>query len=141
MKGTILLLALLCAASSQAQTLQKCSGKGGTTAYRSGNCLPGERLVEARDNPPDVHALPSVPEQPSHGSDLGNAKRPSRNGGNHSHASRGVRTTRSRHVTPPRENPCATTKQARDDYQKRRGIKITMVELSRWNNRVYDACK
>ena len=141
MKGTILLLALLCAASSQAQTLQKCSGKGGTTAYRSGSCLSGERLVEVRDNLPDVHALPLVPEQALHNSGPEKAKRTAKNAGNHSHASRRVPTTRSRRATSTSKNPCASTKQARDDFQKRRGIKITMAELSRWNNRVYDACK
>ena len=49
--------------------------------------------------------------------------------------------TRSRRVISTGKNPCAITKQARDVYQKRRSIKITMAELSRWNNRVYDACK
>jgi len=141
MKGTLLLLALLCAASSQAQTLQKCSGKGGTTAYRSGECLSGELLVAVRDNPPDVHALPRGPEQAPHGPEPGKEKRTSRNAGNHSHASRRVLTTRPKRATSASKNPCASTKQARDDYQQKRGIKITMAELSRWNNRVYDACK
>lgn len=141
MKGILLLLALLCAASSQAQTLQKCSGKGGTTAYRSDNCLPGERLVAVRDNPPDVDASPQAPEEGLHGPKLEKTKRTSRRAGYDSQAFRRVPTTRSRRSNSTSENPCASTKQARDDYQKRRGIKITMAELSRWNNRVYDACK
>jgi len=140
MKGTWLLFAFLCAAPAQAQTLQQCAGKDGTTAYRSGSCLPGERLVAVRDNPPEVRTTPA-PEQALHESEPEDAKHASRNAGNYRHATRRASATRSRRATSTRGNPCASAKQARDEYQKRRGIRITMAELSRWNNRVYDACR
>ena len=42
---------------------------------------------------------------------------------------------------PPAVDPCTGEKRSRDDFRRRRGLKVTMAELSRWNHRVYDACK
>lgn len=134
----LLLAACFCA---QSQTLHQCSGRGGTTAYRSGACLAGEQLValreievEAASGPTSRDATPAITShvkspramQPRHSS-RAHARRQS------SHP----RSKRRRSAV----DPCTRAKRARDDFQRRRGIKVTMAELSRWNHRVYDACK
>ena len=138
MKWTLLLLAFLYAFSSQAQTLQKCSGKNGVTAYRSGSCMPGEKLVAVRDGTPDtrhVGQLQSQARAPREHQARGSAHAKRQSGKVHRLSTTGPRRKKAR------KDPCASAKQARDDFQQRRGIKITMAELSRWNHRVYDACK
>lgn len=138
MKWTLLFLAFLYALSSQAQTLQKCSSKNGVTAYRSGSCMPGEKLVAVREGAPDLRHLEQLQSQAQ-------APREPKARGS-AHAKRQFGKDRHLSATGPRrkkarKDPCASTKQARDDFQQRRGIRITMAELSRWNHRVYDACK
>lgn len=140
----LLLLILFCACSSHAQTLHKCSGQGGTVAYRDGDCLPGERLVAVRDAVADVRHPQQRPPRPGHAphatrrathasKDTGTTREHRRS------RRRGARDHARRHK--PRKNPCSAAKQARDDFQRKRGIKVTMAQLSRWNHRVYDACK
>ena len=120
-------------------SVHKCSGDGGATAYRSEDCRAGESLVATIEPAPEIHA--PVRTGPSATADrsaaAGSRLRSSRAG--HRTATRSV--SRSRKPRRPRKNPCQGAKQARDDFQRRRGIHITMAELSRWNHRVYDACK
>jgi len=139
---SLLAVLLLCTSvlHARAGNLSKCSGEGGAIAYRGHACLPGERLVATLAPAPEATAPRTEGES--------TRTRPAR----HSASSRGTvrlrssRVPRSRSRTPrkpraTRHDPCATAKKARDDFQRRRGIRITMDELSRWNHRVYDACK
>jgi hypothetical protein len=129
---------LLCALALQAHagSFSKCSDEAGVVAYRSRACLPGETLVATLDPVPETRA-------PGHEDGPRSARRstPARKTVRHGR----TRATRSRprSTRKPRanRNPCASAKKARDDFQRRRGIKVTMDELSRWNHRVYDACK
>ncbi|MDN5781683.1 MAG: hypothetical protein L0H23_06615 [Luteimonas sp.] len=123
----------------QAQEFQKCRGGRGATAYRSKSCLPGETLVAVLEpvaDPPSAQprtAAESAPRKPraARTSKRSQTGRTARNGWPRSNkrAKRG------------HKNPCKSAKKARDDFQRRRGIKVTMDDLSRWNHRVYDACK
>ncbi len=138
--GTTLLLCTF-ALHARAEHFNKCSGAGGVVAYRSHACLPGERLLAILDPVPEVTAQRNDG-QPAHRKP---ARRPKpgrsvdRRDSNHRAAwfLPGTRKRKSRAT----RNPCVATKKARDDFQRRRGIRITMNELSRWNQRVYDACK
>lgn len=144
MKGISLLAMLLCALALQAhaESFHKCSGEGAAVAYRSQGCLPGEKLVATLEPKPETRA-------PQRENGAAHAAAPSRT--RHSSSKRStvrggrsrVARSRSRGTRKPRatRNPCASAKKARDDFQRRRGIKITMDDLSRWNHRVYDACK
>lgn len=141
MNRNLLFLTLLCACSAHAQTVQKCSGQGGTTAYRSGDCLPGERLVAVRDAAPRSHI--QVQTEPPHTQqphEAHRAKHASNNGVTTRQHRRDIARRSERHLKPTRD-PCSAAKQARDDFQRKRSIRITMAQLSRWNHRVYDACK
>lgn len=127
---------LLCTCTSlQAGALNQCRGQAGTTAYRSGDCLPGERLVAVREIAPDPMPATAAGEAPR-ASPPRAAKR--------AHATRRG-PARARAVGPKRRkpviDPCTREQRARDAFQRRRGIHVTMDELSRWNHRVYDACK
>lgn len=131
MKWILPLFVLLpCALAPQAraESFHKCSVGDGAVAYRSQACLPGETLVATLEPAPEAHA-----QQPE------TSARPSstRSAARHVARSRPQRTRRPRTT----RDPCASAKKARDDFQRRRGIRITMDELSRWNHRVYDACK
>lgn len=136
----LLLLVLSCACSSHAQTLHKCSGQGGTIAYRDGDCRPGERLVAVRDATAGIHSRPRSGHAP-------NASRRTARTSKDSGAARDDRNDRRRSTRgrarrrKTQVDPCSAAKQARDDFQRKRGIKVTMAQLSRWNHRVYDACK
>jgi len=139
-KNPFLLLLLLGASfCAHSQTLHQCSGRSGTTAYRSGACLAGERLVAVRDIEvaiaPDAVSQDTPVRIASHGKSR-RATPPKR--ARLAHATRrSSRSSRRRSTV----DPCTREKRARDDFQRRRGIKVTMAELSRWNHRVYDACK
>lgn len=133
----ILAAFLLLTGAASAQTLQTCAGQGGTTAYRSGDCLPNERLIAIREAGPDPRPPSTVQVE------TGPAKPALA-------ITRSHRAPTARRVTNPRRaskrrksapNTCASARRARDDFQRRRGIKVTMAELSRWNHKVYDACK
>ena len=130
----LLFLALFWACSAHGQTLQKCSGQGDAVAYRSGDCLAGERLVAVREAGSD----PRSPRPKAQST----SEPPAIAGQRRQKAARSRSTGRS---APGRRKPganaCAKAREARDDFQRRRGIRITMAELSRWNHRVYDACK
>lgn len=131
MRWIPLLLALACALPLHAEDFRKCRGEGGATAYRSKGCLSGETLVAVLEpvaDPPQAQRRVAV-ESPPRQSRAGrkSKRQTSRNARN------GKRSSR--------KNPCRSAKQARDDFRRRRGIKITMDELSRWSHRVYDACK
>lgn len=140
----LLFLVLLCACSSHARTLHKCSGQGGTIAYRDGGCLPSERLVAVRDAAADIHSPQQRPPRPGHEP---NAPRRTTRASKDSGTTREYRHDRRRvarnHARRRKaaKDPCSAAKQARDDFQRKRGIKVTMAQLSRWNHRVYDACK
>lgn len=127
---------LLCALALQAhaESFHKCTGGDGAVAYRSQACRPGETLVATLDPVPEARA-PQPQRQTS-------ASPPSTRSAVRGGRSRAARS-RSRSARKPRaaRNPCASAKKARDDFQRRRGIRVTMDELSRWNHRVYDACK
>lgn len=129
--GLLLLAACACA---HAQSLNQCLGQGGTTAYRGGACLPGERLIAVRDGVPDPVVAPAAAASRT----IAKATR-----------ARPVKRVRaSRRIARARPkrrrstvDPCTKEKRARDDFQRRRSIHVTMAELSRWNHRVYEACK
>lgn len=140
-KPILLLLCLLgicfCA---QSQTLHQCTGQGGgTTAYRSGACLPGEALVAVREMEADI-APASRDHQPAAASESGPPR-----AAQSRHPRRAQAKRKSTHLRSKRRkqtvDPCTREKRARDEFQRRRGIKVTMEQLSRWNHRVYDACK
>ena len=137
MKWIPLSALLLCALAQQAhaESFHKCSGEGGAVAYRSQACLPGEQLVATLEPEPETRA-------PQRKNEAAAAAAPSRAKRSPSTRNR-VARPRSRGSRKSRasRNPCASAKKARDDFQRRRGIKVTMDELSRWNHRVYDACK
>lgn len=122
-------------ACAQAQSLNQCRGQGGTTAYRSGDCLPGERLVAVREIASDPAPATAAPIEAQRAS-LPKATKST-------HPTR--RPVRARPVRAKRRkspvDPCTREKRARDDFQRRRSIHVTMDELSRWNHRVYEACK
>lgn len=130
------LLALAFALPLHAGDFQKCRGEGGATAYRADGCLAGETLVAVLEpvaDPPQAQRPVAMASEPSH-SRTPTSKR-SKASRSHTGKSRGKRSRGSR------KNPCRSAKQARDDFRRRRGLKITMDELSRWSHRVYDACK
>jgi len=141
MRKHALLLSLLLGTCfcAQSQTLHQCTGQGGTTAYRSGACLPGEALVAVREMEADI-APASRDHQPAAASESGPPRAAHSRHPRRAHAKR-----KSTHLRSKRRkqtvDPCTREKRARDDFQRRRGIKVTMAELSRWNHRVYDACK
>ena len=124
---------LLLCACAQAYALNQCKGQGGATAYREGDCLVGERLVARHDAVPDpepVAARAAVT--------IGRAATqapPARR----AHMPRGAVRGHSKRRKPS-VDPCTREKRARDDFQRRRSIDVTMDELSRWNHRVYEAC-
>ena len=134
MKWTVLLPALLCVASpSGAQALQKCRSHDGVTAYRSGSCVAGEVLVATRDFAPDPRNAGQPPTPPTDAArERASTKRPSASARTRGRGRRGAGT---------RKDPCTSAKVARNEFQQRRGLRITMADLSRWNHRVYDACK
>jgi hypothetical protein len=140
MKWTVLLLAFLHPCSLHAQTLHECIGKSGVAAYRSGECLPGERLVAVRPAAPEVPALgqPRVAAEREAPGRRIEASRRKADGARHGSRRASATSSRRRNAT---RDPCASAKLARDAFQDRRGIKVTMAELSRWNHRVYDACR
>jgi hypothetical protein len=140
-KWGCLLAAMLFASPAAAQTLQKCIGKGGATAYRSGPCEAGERLQGVRDGssdrrtPEEWRALRQRQAQQTAA-----AKAMSRMAG----------TDRTYIYTPgvggptqseSRDRRCESSKQTRDAEIKRLGRYATMEVRSRWNQYVYDRCK
>lgn len=137
MRRCLLCLILLCTCSSHAQTLHKCSGRGGSIAYRDGDCLPGERLVAVRDAA--IAASPQPQRRPERST---HAPRASREPAARDHRHERRRGTRGRTKRPKaRKDPCSAAKQARDDFRRKQGTRVTMDQLSRWSHRVYDACK
>jgi hypothetical protein len=130
-----LLLLFTACACAHAQSLNQCRGQGGATAYRGGACLPGERLVAVRDGVPDPAPVP-MSAAAGHASKKAPSTRPAKR----VRAYRGIAAARPKHRKSTID-PCTREKGARDDFQRRRGIHVTMDELSRWNHRVYDACK
>jgi hypothetical protein len=141
-KHALLLPCLLAACfCAQPQTLHQCSGQGGTTAYRSGACLPGEALVAVREMEADVAPAGARDGRPVASTGRSSPARAAKpRSARAAHAGR-----KSTHARSKRRkstvDPCTREKRARDDFRRRRGIKVTMAELSRWNHRVYDACK
>lgn len=131
---------LLCALALQAhaENFSKCRDEGGVVAYRSHACLAGETLVATLDPEPETRA----PQREGESARSKTARATSKRSTVRPGRSR-VASSRSRSTRKPRtsRNPCASAKKARDDFQRRRGIKVTMDELSRWSHRVYDACK
>ncbi|MGN7725144.1 hypothetical protein ACTJIL_04885 [Luteimonas sp. 22616] len=139
-KPVLLLLCLLGACfCAQSQTLHQCTGQGGTTAYRSGTCLPGETLVAVREMEADT-ASASRDHQPATASESRPPRATQSQHPRRAHAKRKSTRLRSKRRKQA-VDPCTREKRARDDFQRRRGIKVTMEQLSRWNHRVYDACK
>ena len=141
-KNPFLLLLMLGACfCAQSQTVHQCSGQGGSTAYRSGACLAGERLVDVREM--EVEA--TTPAAPGAGPAVAAGENESSRASRPRHARHARSTRNSRHAGSKRRkatvDPCTREKRARDDFQRKRGIKVTMEQLSRWNHRVYDACK
>ena len=137
MRWIPLLFALACALPLHAGDFRKCRGEGGATAYRSKGCLSGETVVAILKpvaDPPQAQRIAdrSPTRQPR-------STRESRHG--QSYRSRAGGRNGKPRGKRGRTNPCKSAKKARDDFQRRRGIKITMDDLSRWNHRVYDACK
>jgi hypothetical protein len=140
MRWITLLFVLACAFPLHAEDFQKCRGEGGTTAYRSKGCLSGETLVAVLEpvaDPPQAQRRVAAESPSSQSRTAQRSKRSRSNRAYASHSSDKSRSKRSR----SRKDPCRSAKKARDDFQRRRGIKITMDELSRWSHRVYDACK
>ena len=135
----ILCAALACTWSAHAgESIHKCSSGNGTSAYRSQSCRSGETLVAVIEPAPGVVSAGLFPVPLAH--------RPVSAAARHAEKAtvRRIRGGSRRHASRPRhsrKDPCKSAKQARDDYQRRRGIRITMDDLSRWNHRVYDACK
>lgn len=135
---------LLCACALHARaddSIHKCSRGGGAVAYRSQACLPGERRLAT---------LAPVPEVVARHDDAGQNRpaprahaTPARNTGRRAdrREHQAAQHPQGRRKPRPKKNPCVAARQGRDDFQRRRGIRITMAELSRWNHRVYDACK
>ncbi len=131
MRWIPLLFALACTLPLHAEDFQKCLGEGGATAYRSKGCLSGETLVAVLEpvaDPPQAQRRVDAESQPRQSRTARKSKRQTSR-----KARNGKRSSR--------KDPCRSAKQARDDFRRRRGIKITMDELSRWSHRVYDACK
>ncbi|HVI60296.1 MAG TPA: hypothetical protein VM619_15680 [Luteimonas sp.] len=125
---------LLLCACAQAHALSQCKGQGGATAYREGDCLAGERLVarhEAVADPDSASA--GIPVAAGRAATQAPATR-------RTHATRASVRGRPKRRKPS-VDPCTREKRARDDFQRRRSIHVTMDELSRWNHRVYEACK
>jgi hypothetical protein len=132
---------LLCAcACAQAHALNQCRGQGGASAYREGDCLPGEHFVARHDAVPDPDPPADARQASSRAAALPSTTRrtqrafPTR---------RSARGTARAHPKPRKASidPCIREQRARDDFQRRRSIHVTMAELSRWNHRVYEACK
>lgn len=133
----LLLGACFCA---QSQTLHQCRGQGGTTAYRGDACRTGERLIAVREMQVDL-APTSIPtHEPAGTASKNGAPRSAQPLHARAHAARKSTSARSKRRKPV-VDPCTREKRARDDFQRRRGIRLTMAQLSRWNHRVYDACK
>ncbi len=145
MRWIALFVLLLFAWPTQAQTVHKCSGKGGVMAYRSGDCLPGETLVAVRDAAPDLRIQP--PSLASQDSPASHSRRANSTAtaADPRHRTRRVSAIVSRAAPhrrrAPTKDPCASMKLKRDADQQRRRSTITMADLSRWSNRVHDACK
>jgi len=143
---------VLCAALFAAWPLHAGSGDihkcvrddGGATAYRSRPCGAGESLVAMVEPAPEVQepVRTSRPATTARRASTGSPfrSRPFRSSRT-SHRLAAGPAVRGHRPRRQRRNPCRSAKQARDDFQRRRGIHITMDELSRWNHRVYDACK
>lgn len=112
---------------------------GGATAYRSHPCGAGESLVAMIEPAPELQARhrtspPATVARPVSTKSRSHSNRTGRRFASESK----VRRSKPRRS---RKDPCRSAKQGRDEFQRRRGIHITMDELSRWNHRVYDACK
>lgn len=138
MRWIPLLFALACVPSLHAEDFHKCLGEGGATAYRSKGCLSGETLVAVLEpvaDPPQARRRAAGESPPHQSRTTRKSGRSQPNRGRPGARNSNPRSKRSR------KNPCKSAKKARDDFQRRRGIKITMDDLSRWNHRVYDACK
>src|SRR5690606_23773539 len=138
MRWIPLLFALACALPLHAEDFQKCRSEGGATAYRSKGCLSCETLVAILEpvvDPPQARRRVAVESPPRQARTAQKSKRSKSSRGRASTRNSKPRSKRSR------KNPCKSAKKARDDFQRRRGIKVTMDDLSRWNHRVYDACK
>jgi hypothetical protein len=125
---------LLLCVCAQAHALSQCKGQGGATAYREGDCLAGEHLVARHEAVPDPDPAPARAPVAT-GRAITQAP-PARRADVYRASARG-RPKRRR----PSVDPCTREKRARDDFQRRRSIHVTMDELSRWNHRVYEACK
>jgi hypothetical protein len=139
-KHPFLLLLLLGACfCADSQTLHQCSGRSGTTAYRSGACLAGERLVAVRDIEVEIAPDPVSQDAPVRVGSHGRSRRATQPG--RVRPARATRRSSRSSRNKSTVDPCTREKRARDGFQRRRGIKVTMAELSRWNHRVYDACK
>ena len=138
MRWILLLFALACVLPLHAEDFQKCRGEGGATAYRSKGCLSGETLLAVLEpvaDPPQAQRRAAAESSPRQSRTARKSKR-----GKSSRARASARNSKPRGKRS-RKNPCESAKKARDDFQRRRGIHITMSGLSRWNHRVYDACK
>ena len=144
MRWIALFALLMFAWPNHAQTVQKCSSKGGAMAYRSGDCLPGETLVAVRDGASDLRTpqpLQASQESTSHSrrtNSTATAANPRRKT---PRASAVVSRATPHRKRAPAKDSCASMKLKRDADQQRRRSTITMADLSRWNNRVHDACK
>src|SRR3546814_12168686 len=130
---------LLCALALQAhaENFSKCRDEGGVVAYRSHACLAGETLVATLDPEPETRAPQREGESARSKTARATSKRSTVRPGRSRFASSRSRSPRNPRT---RRNPCPRAKKARADFQRPRGIQVTMDALSRWINPVYAAC-
>lgn len=139
LRWILLVVLCVCAVPVGAQTLQKCVGKGGAVAFRSGACEAGEKLVELRDGRSDIRSSEDWERL---------RDRQERDERGARYLSRIAGTDGMMQAAPPRRsrrNPkvvqCEGAKAARDSAIKQLQGHASGATHSYWNNRVYEACK
>jgi hypothetical protein len=139
MRKIVVVLALaLVAVPVCAQTLQKCVGKGGAVAFRSGECLPNERLAGLRDGSSDRRL-------PEEWQALQQRQAKERAGSQYLSHLAGTDAGRYSYSESSTRNPkaarCEAAKSQRDRAIRQLAGRATLDTHSYWNRVVYDACK
>ncbi|WP_133500071.1 hypothetical protein [Cognatilysobacter terrigena] len=118
----------LAATDADAQTVQKCITRDGSTRYQSEPCPRGERTAEVWDATPDPVAPASDEPRPR--------KRSTR-----TRSATSRRTARTAVAAVDTHNTCADARAYRDAVERRAGLARNYALLSTLQDRVYDACR
>ena len=129
-RTTAVLVALVAAAAPAcAQTVQKCVSGDGQVRYQSAPCEPHERTAGTWDAVPDAR-----PDTRSAARTEGSQRSPIS-------ATRTARRGARAPTSPPPRDACAEARQARDEGERRAGLKRTYALLSSLQARVFEACR